>query len=51
MCYSEIRFTPETKEYDIGWNPVEGKKFLKVKCIKCNHINKKSLIWRDNCFA
>ena len=51
MCYYEIRFIPEPKEYDIGWNPIEGKKILEVKCIKCNYINKKQLIWRDNCYS
>ena len=42
MCYSDIKYSPPENPYDIGWNPIEEKKYLNIECKKCNHINTKT---------
>lgn len=46
-CNNKITYRPPNLEEDIGWNHIEGKKFIPIVCNICNHTNIKNLAWKN----
>jgi hypothetical protein len=46
-CKNKIEYRPPNLEEDIGWNHIEGKKFIPIICNICNYTNIKNLIWNE----
>jgi len=44
-CRHEDFYISEHTEDDQGWNPVEGKLFLKFNCTNCTQVINKDLVW------
>ena len=48
VCKKNKIFQAQSKITDIGWNSVEGKKNIIIKCIQCGYSRKRRLKW-NNC--
>lgn len=47
ICKKNNIFHAQSRMSDIGWNSVEGKKKIIIKCIQCGYSRKRKLKWND----
>ena len=47
-CKKIDKYSPNKSIDDVGWNPVEDKKFIIIECKYCGFLNNKELVWYND---